>query len=198
MTLEGILRREFHQLGLEIPVQSEQRLAIYAQEIEHWNKSMNLTSLSGSALIRRLIVDPVWVGQRLQMDGVLCDVGSGNGSPGIPLAVTGRFSATNLIEPRVKRAVFLRHAIAKLKLTNVAVHRSRVEDVPEKALLSNWISLQAIDPTPTLIENLKRIATKTTRVVWITSVVMPPLPDAQMLEIPGSTTKIWMFRLDQT
>jgi 16S rRNA (guanine527-N7)-methyltransferase len=192
-----ILRREFHSLELEVPEHSQQQLAIYAAEIEHWNKSVNLTSLSGPALVRRLIVDPVWVGQHLQMDGVVCDVGSGNGSPGIPLCVTRKFSSTNLIEPRMKRAAFLRHAIAKLKLTNVAVHRSRIEDMPERALISDWITLQAIDPTPVLNGHLRRIAGETTRVVWITSVVMPPVPEAQKLEIPGSTTKIWVFRLDQ-
>ena len=198
MSFGEILRREFDALGLEVPAFSQGQLASYAEEIEHWNKAVNLTSLSGSALIRRLIVDPVWVGQHLQMDGVVCDVGSGNGSPGIPLSITGKLSMTNLIEPRLKRAAFLRHTIAKLKLTNVVVHRSRIEDIPEKAILSDWITLQAIDPTPVLKSYLRRIAIETTRVVWITSVVTPPVPDAEKLEIPGGTSKIWVFRLDQT
>ena len=197
MSFGEILRREFRELELEIPLFAQQQLALYAEEIEHWNKAVNLTSLTGSALMRRLIVDPVWVGQRLQMDGVVSDVGSGNGSPGIPLSITRKFSSTNLIEPRMKRAAFLRHAIAKLKLTNVAIHRNRIEDMPEKALFSDWITLQAIDPTPTFNGYLHRISIETTRVVWITSVAMPPVPAAQKLEIPGSTTKIWVFRLDQ-
>jgi 16S rRNA (guanine(527)-N(7))-methyltransferase RsmG len=192
-----MLDREFRQLGLEIPHSSKQQLASYALEIEHWNKAVNLTSLSGSALIRRLIVDPVWVGQHLQMDGVLSDVGSGNGSPGIPLSITRRFSSANLIEPRMKRAAFLRHVIAKGNLHDVAVHRCRIEAIPQKTLFSDWITLQAIDPTPTLKESLRRIAIETTRVVWITSVVTPPVADAVKFEIPGSTTKIWLFRLDQ-
>jgi 16S rRNA (guanine(527)-N(7))-methyltransferase RsmG len=192
-----MLQREFQELGLEIPMSSQQRLVSYAMEIEHWNKAVNLTSLSGSALIRRLIVDPVWVGQHLQMEGVVSDVGSGNGSPGIPLNITRRFSSANLIEPRMKRAAFLRHVIAKVKLTEVAVHRCRIEEMPEKTVFSDWITLQAIDPTPTLNENLRRIATETTRVVWITSIGKPPVADAKKLEIPGSTTKIWVFRLDQ-
>jgi 16S rRNA (guanine(527)-N(7))-methyltransferase RsmG len=191
------LRREFQGLGLEIPGYSLQLLASYAEEIEHWNKAINLTSLRGSALIRRLIVDPVWVGQHLQMEGVVCDVGSGNGSPGVPLSITRKLSSTNLIEPRMKRAAFLRHTIAKLKLTNVVVHRSRMEDMPGNTLFSDWITLQAIDPTPALKRYLRRIATETTRVVWITSVAMPPVSDAEKLEIPGSTTKIWVFHLDQ-
>jgi 16S rRNA (guanine527-N7)-methyltransferase len=192
-----ILRREFDELELVVPLYSQQLLASYASEIEHWNKAVNLTSLSGSALIRRLIVDPVWAGQYLQMDGVVCDVGSGNGSPGIPLSIAREFSSTNLIEPRMKRAVFLRHVIAKLRLTDIVVHRCRIEEMPEKTLFSDWITIQAVDPTPTLKGNLRRIGSGTTRVVWITSVSTPPVADARSVEIPGSTSKIWVFRLDQ-
>ena len=192
-----MLRTEFRELALDVPASSQQKLALYAKEIEHWNKAVNLTSLAGPALVRRLIVDPVWVGQHLQMSGVVTDVGSGNGSPGIPLNITREFSSTNLIEPRMKRAAFLRHVIGKVGLTDVAVHRSRIEEMPEKSLFSDWITLQAIDPTPVLIKNLRRIAMETTHVVWITSVLAPPVADSRMLEIPGSATKIWVFGLDQ-
>jgi len=192
-----ILRRELDDLKLDVPLDSQQLLASYASEIEHWNKAVNLTSLSGPALVRRLIVEPVWIGQYLQMDGVVCDVGSGNGSPGIPLSITRRFSSTNLIEPRLKRSVFLRHVIAKLRLTDISVHRCRVEEIPENTLFSDWITLQAVHPTATLKGYLRRIGTETTRVVWITSVVTAPAMDAQSFEIPGSKTKIWVFRLDQ-
>ena len=97
----------------------------------------------------------------------------------------------------MRRAAFLRHVIVKLGLTGVAVDRCRIEEMPEKALFSDWITLQAIDPTPELIGALKRIADATTRVVWITSVATPPVAGAEKLEIPGGTTKIWVFRLDQ-
>jgi 16S rRNA G527 N7-methylase RsmG len=186
-----MLRREFDELELDIPVYSQQRLALYASEIEHWNKAVNLTSLSGSALLRRLIIDPVWVGQYLQMDGVgvMWDPRYSLASPEVLI--------NDLIEPRMKRAAFLRHVISKVGLTDVAVHRCRIEEMPEKSLFSDWITLQAIDPTPALIESLRRIACDTTRVVWITSVSEPPVADSRKLEIPGSTTKIWIFRLDQ-
>ena len=192
-----MLGLEFRELQLEIPAQAQQQLASYAAEMEHWNKAVNLTALGGRALIRRLIVDPVWIGQQLQMSGTVSDVGSGNGSPGLPLCITRRFSSTHLIEPRMKRAVFLRHVIAKLGLRDVAVERYRIEAIPEKAFVSDWITLQAIDPTPALILDLRRIAIETTRVVWITSVGTPPVARAEKLEIPGSTTIIWVFQLDQ-
>jgi 16S rRNA (guanine527-N7)-methyltransferase len=192
-----MLRSEFRDLRVEVSPLALQKLVLYANEIEHWNKSVNLTSLRGNGLVRRLIVDPVWVGQQLQMNGTVADVGSGNGSPGIPLCVTRKFSAAHLIEPRLKRAAFLRHVIAKAGLEGVTVNKCRVEEIPSKALLSDWITLQAIGPTPDLIEALRGIAGQTTRVVWITSIPTPPVAGAELQEIPGSGTKIWVFRLDQ-
>ena len=197
MSFAEMLRTEFRELALDIPAFSQQQLALYAKEIEHWNKAVNLTSLAGPALVRRLIIDPVWIGQHLQMSGVMTDVGSGNGSPGIPLTITRKFSSTNLIEPRMKRAAFLRHVIGKVRLTDVAVHRCRIEEMPEKSLFSDWITLQAIDPTPALIEDLRRIAIDTTRVVWITSTQSAPTPKASRIDIEGGRPVAWVFQLDQ-
>jgi len=192
-----MLRSEFRELQLEIPRPAIEKLALYASEVEHWNRSINLTSLRGSALTRRLIVDPVWMGMRLEMTGALADVGSGNGSPGIPLSITRSFSSVNLIEPRMKRAVFLRHIAAKAALKSIAVHRCRVESVPAKTVISDWITLQAVDPTPALLQALVGIGGPTTRVVWITSLMTSPVAAAERLDVPGSATKVWIFRLDQ-
>jgi 16S rRNA (guanine527-N7)-methyltransferase len=192
-----MLESEFRELKLEVSASAVQQLSRYANEIEHWNKAVNLTSLRGAALVRRLIAEPAWVGHQLQMEGRLADVGSGNGSPGIPLQITRRISATFLIEPRMKRAAFLRHVIGKLGLKGVEVNRNRVEDIPERSMVADWIVLQAIDPSPLLIEALRRIATHTTRVVWITSIQSSPVKRAEMIQIPESTTKVWIFGLDQ-
>ena len=197
MSFTEMLRSEFQDLRLDVSPLSLQKLTLYANEIEHWNKSVNLTSLRGTALVRRLIVDPVWVGQHLEMSGSMSDVGSGNGSPGIPLCITRRFSSAHLIEPRMKRAVFLRHVVAKAGLEGITVDKCRVEEIPPKVLLSDWITLQAIGPTPELIEALRGIGSETTRVVWITSIPAAPVAGAELQEIPGSGTKIWVFRLGQ-
>jgi len=193
-----IVAQEFRDAKLDVSPFEQKQLALYAHEIEHWNGAVNLTALSGAGLIRRLIVEPVWVGHHLQMSGVLADVGSGNGSPGIPLCITRRLSAACLVEPRLKRAAFLRHAVSKLELKRVTVQRSRIEEMPIQSFTADWICLQGIDPAPRLIEGLRRISSATTRVVWITSLEDAPAGNAEKIDIPKSNTKIWVFRLDQT
>jgi 16S rRNA (guanine527-N7)-methyltransferase len=49
------------------------------------------------------------------------DVGSGAGLPGIPLALAFPELSVTLLEPRAKRAAFLRTAVADLDLRNVEV-----------------------------------------------------------------------------
>lgn len=197
MSYAEILEAEFRKAKLDISSSALKQLAIYAGEIEHWNKTVNLTALRGAALVRRLIVEPAWVGQHLKMGGVVADVGSGNGSPGIPLCITRDFISTHLVEPRLKRAAFLRHVVAKVGLKNVQVDKSRIEEMPAGTVSADWIVLQAIDPSPALIAALRPISNETTRVVWITSLNAPPVVSAEKAEIPDSTTKIWVFRLDQ-
>jgi 16S rRNA G527 N7-methylase RsmG len=148
--------------------------------------------------VRRLIVEPIRIGAFLEMSGVLADVGSGNGSPGIPLCVARDFQTVHLIEPRLKRASFLRHVVAKLGLRNVFVHKSRVEDIANGLLSCDWVSLQAIDPTLDMIDALVRISSITTRVVWITSRTSSPIEKAVKIEFPDKIMCGWTFRLDQT
>jgi 16S rRNA (guanine(527)-N(7))-methyltransferase RsmG len=193
-----ILEADLRDSELQIASRAQEQLVSYAKEVEHWNSSVNLTALRGAALVRRLIVEPVWVGHHLQMSGILADVGSGNGSPGIPLYITRGFSSAQLIEPRMKRAAFLRHVVAKLGLKGITVNRIRVEDLAQNSLSADWVVLQGIDPTPRMVGALSSVITETTRVVWVTSIDFAPVAGAQKLEIPNSATKVWIFRLDQT
>ena len=197
MNFDEILSRELVRWNLGIPVEVRHQLSEYASELERWNRAVNLTALNGEALVRRLIVEPIWVGGRLQMSGTLVDVGSGNGSPGIPLSVTREFERVVLVEPRLRRAAFLRHIVAKLSLRNIEVARDRIENLPGP-VAADWISMQAIEPTEDILVALNRIRKETTRVVWFTSRDLPPVSGAEEICPPRSSSKIWVFQLDQT
>jgi 16S rRNA (guanine527-N7)-methyltransferase len=193
-----IVEAELHAAGLKLNPTQLQQLMTYTQELAHWNQAVNLSALHGAELWKRLIIEPIRIGEYLGMSGVLADVGSGNGSPGIPLSLVCDLQSVHLIEPRLKRATFLRHVVGKLGLRHVVVHRSRIEELAAGALRCDWISLQAIDPTPDIIHALKRIATSTTRVVWITSKSRQPSEEATTIELPGMNMCGWTFPLDQT
>jgi 16S rRNA (guanine527-N7)-methyltransferase len=71
------------------------------------------------------------VGSFRQSDREACDLGSGAGLPGIPLAIALPRSRFVLSEPRPRRAGFLELVVERLGLENAEVAPSRAEDLPE-------------------------------------------------------------------
>jgi 16S rRNA (guanine527-N7)-methyltransferase len=59
----------------------------------------------------------------------LCDLGSGGGLPGIPLAIARPELQATLTEPRRLRAGFLELAVEALPVPNATVHAGRAEDL---------------------------------------------------------------------
>lgn len=57
----------------------------------------------------------------------VCDVGSGAGLPGIPLAIARPDLRVTLVEPLARRVVFLRGVVDELGLDTVTVLRGRVD-----------------------------------------------------------------------
>ncbi len=194
--IDEILERELLAVGLSFSPAIREKLALYIRELEYWNRKVNLTSLQGAELVRRLVVEPAWIGQQLQMSGKLADIGSGNGSPGIPLFVTCNMSGVHLIEVRARRAAFLRHMATQLDARRVNVHKARVEDMSELEPVE-WITLQAVRPSGPLVEALCRLCRSTTRVVWITAAQRAPARGALRVAVPWGQSEAWVFRLDQ-
>jgi 16S rRNA (guanine(527)-N(7))-methyltransferase RsmG len=194
------LEKELGEFQIEVTAVQKQLLAAYCNEVSRWNQKINLTSLSGSALVRRLVIEPVWIARALSFTGSLVDIGSGNGSPAIPFHVVSRFDSCALIEARTKRAAFLRHLAVILKLSGVTVHASRFEDAATILQSPDWISLQAVALTDKLIESIRLIANRTTGIVWITSDRSEP-PDMRVrrtLTVPNTATRVFVCELDLT
>jgi 16S rRNA (guanine(527)-N(7))-methyltransferase RsmG len=193
-----LLESELEIFQIKLRDTQKMALATYCQELEKWNKKLNLTSLGGSALVRRLIAEPVWIAQELALSGSLADIGSGNGSPGIPFEIVCSFRHCHLIEARLKRAAFLRHLVKTLDLGGtVTVHRSRFEDVATSLKEIQWVSLQAVGLTNKLVDSIQTIGGSTTTIVWITSPgARCGLRPFKTLQVPITGTQVFLFQLD--
>ena len=192
---DRVLDEEFRQLGLSVAPPYTKQLGAYCSALEHWNTKINLTNLNGALLVRRLVAEPVWIGLELNLSGTLLDVGSGNGSPAIPLTVTRPFEAVHLVESRLKRAAFLRHVRAELQVS-MAIHHMRLEEMKE--LVPDWITLQAVALSDAMRTTLRRFCGPRTKIAWITARKSAPAPNAQQLCVPNSETAAWIFQLDQS
>jgi 16S rRNA (guanine527-N7)-methyltransferase len=196
MSQREVLETELRRFHVELSDTQKSTLARYCEELTRWNNKINLTGLKGAELVRRLIVEPVWIGAQLKLGGVLVDVGSGNGSPGVPLHVVSGVRSTHLIEVRAKRVAFLRHVVGLLELKDVTVHRTRVEEIGTEFQNVDWITLQGVALTVDLMESFKAISATTTRVVWITAHAAPPIVPIRSLFVPFTNTEVLVFQLD--
>ena len=79
--------------------------------------------------------------------GELVDIGSGAGLPGIVLALMRPALRVVLLEPLLRRAVFLTECVAELGLENVTVLRARAEDKQTKsAVAADVVTARAVAP----------------------------------------------------
>lgn len=68
------------------------------------------------------------IGESMDQGISVADVGSGAGLPGIPLAIARPDLEITLIEPLLKRSVYLAEVVEQLGLENVTVIRGRAEE----------------------------------------------------------------------
>lgn len=187
-----ILRFELEKAELQIADSVQQKLSRYCEALTHWNKRVNLTGLEGEELVRRLVIEPVWIAEKLEIAGRLIDIGSGNGSPAVPMCLTRPLFSLALVEARTRRAAFLRHVATDLSLAAVQVHKERFEDVVPLLTPADWITMQAVAPNAKLLRSMQPLLKPTTNVVWITSGIgaKTDLPTRRRLKVPFSSTEV--------
>ena len=83
-------------------------------------------------LWERHILNSAALDTLITLGSSVVDVGSGAGLPGIPLAILRPDLEVTLLEPLLRRSVFLTEAIEALQLTSVRVIRGRAEDHCER------------------------------------------------------------------
>lgn len=76
----------------------------------------------------------------------VCDVGSGAGLPGIPLALARGDLRITLLEPLLRRTTFLEEAVALLGLDNVTVVRGRAEEMIGHLPAVDVVTARAVAP----------------------------------------------------
>jgi len=103
----------------------------------------------------------------------VCDVGSGAGLPGIPLALVREDLKITLLEPLLRRTTFLTEVVELLGLDHVTVVRGRAEEVMGKIPPVHVVTARAVAP-------LDRLAT------WGIPLLRPY---GEMLALKGDTAE---------
>lgn len=117
------------------------RLERHYQLLESWNRRLNLTRIQDVAdIVRFHYCESLFLSTALP-EGCLkvCDLGSGAGFPGIPLAVFRPDVQVVLIESDQRKAVFLREATRDLR--NIQVLATRYQAC---RLKFDWVVSRAV------------------------------------------------------
>jgi 16S rRNA (guanine527-N7)-methyltransferase len=122
------------QLGIELTQTQCDSLVSYAQLLRDWNQRINLVSRRDTGRILSYhVIDSLAVQRLIPQGSRVCDIGTGAGLPGIPLALVRSDLKMLLVESSQKKSRFLQTATAELGLANVEVLNERAESLPPLA-----------------------------------------------------------------
>ena len=124
------ISRRAKRANLELLPEQVGAHAEYLALLSAWNARMNLTALDDrDEAVDRLILEPVAAARVLQEATSLLDVGSGGGSPAIPLKIQVPQASLCMVESKIRKGAFLREAARRLGLLNVRVESRRFEEL---------------------------------------------------------------------
>jgi 16S rRNA (guanine527-N7)-methyltransferase len=120
--------------GLSPPAAVIEGLCAYFELLRKWNRKVSLTALPvedfGDEAIDRLLIEPVLARRYLpKSDAVALDIGSGGGSPAIPMKLAAPEISLRMVESKTRKAAFLREAVRTLELDRTSVHAVRFEEL---------------------------------------------------------------------
>jgi 16S rRNA (guanine527-N7)-methyltransferase len=102
-------------------------------------------------LWERHLLNCAVVAELLPEQGELVDIGSGAGLPGIVLALLRPGLHVVLLEPLLRRSVFLEECVSTLGLRNVTVVRARAEEKAAARIIADVATARAVAPLDRLV-----------------------------------------------
>jgi 16S rRNA (guanine527-N7)-methyltransferase len=133
-------------------------LEAYFRLLTHWNAKINLTSLPliepSDEAFDRLLVEPLAAATHVpDVSKVWYDLGSGGGSPAIPLKIARPALRLTMIESKERKAAFLREAIRTVGLAETTVLNERFEEMaetPGNSGVADLVTVRAVKADPAL------------------------------------------------
>lgn len=146
------LARRAKKAGLAISREVNSGLEAYFDLLRKWNPKVSLTSLPLEELadetLDRLFIEPLLAAKYLPHDGaIVMDVGSGGGSPAIPMKLASPRISMRMVESKTRKAAFLHEVVRQLSLQDAFVESARFEELlsrPELHESADVVTMRAV------------------------------------------------------
>jgi 16S rRNA (guanine527-N7)-methyltransferase len=156
-------------LTLDAPNAARQQLVTWLDLVVAWSERVDLTAARDAETLADLLLADATLLASAQLTGSVIDVGSGVGAPAIPLAILSPELSLTLVEPRQRRAAFLRTSCGVLERPDIRILRKRSMEL--EPLAAEHAISRATLPPPLWLREGARLAQ---RAVWILLGQDPP------------------------
>jgi len=173
------LEQRCEKSGVRVPPDALDQLTGYFDLLSKWNARINLTSLQLNPLsdqaVDRLFVEPLAAVPFVPAESVSWfDLGSGGGSPAIPLRVAAGHGVLTMVEAKARKAAFLREVLRTLDLPHAAVENARFEDIARRHRgAAHMVTVRAVRADPALADALSNLLGFEGRLLLFTSSQQP-------------------------
>jgi 16S rRNA (guanine527-N7)-methyltransferase len=144
-------------VAAEVPADGPEAAEVFGAALDQARRYAELLATDGvtRGLIGPRETERLWdrhllncaaVAELLPERGVLVDIGSGAGLPGVVLAMLRPSLQVILLEPLLRRSVFLEECVAELGLSNATVLRARAEDKAAAHIEADVATARAVAP----------------------------------------------------
>lgn len=140
------LVRRAQRAHVDLSASAVDSLVAYFELLQVWNRKINLTSLTDpDEAVDRLLLEPVVASRYVDASaGHLLDVGSGGGSPAIPLKVMLPASRLWMVESKIRKSAFLREVVRHLGLEDAQVETARFEELLSRPEMNESMDLVTV------------------------------------------------------
>lgn len=168
------LAKRARKANVTLDAQAAESLGAYFRLLEFWNEKVNLTAFSlkdaPDEAIDRLLIEPLVAarhlhgshgqghGPQLGPHPRLLDIGSGGGSPAIPLKIAIPSLHLLMVESKTRKSAFLREAVRHLNLADTSVETVRAEELltrPELHESQDLVSVRAVRMEQKLLTSIQ-------------------------------------------